>query len=85
VEGRAGIQVKRHLQCTYTTWEDKAEEPVRTPRKRRNARPALRLPSTHRVNEQVVITTYQTLCLDFVIKDPHVDVDDEARWLVEHG
>ncbi|KAI0290312.1 SNF2 family N-terminal domain-containing protein [Russula brevipes] len=35
--------------------------------------------------KDVIITTYQTLCLDFVIKDPHVDVDDEARWLIEHG
>ncbi|KAI0255631.1 SNF2 family N-terminal domain-containing protein [Lactifluus subvellereus] len=33
----------------------------------------------------VIITTYQTLNLDFVIKDPNVDVDQEAEWLAEHG
>ncbi|KAH9985885.1 SNF2 family N-terminal domain-containing protein [Russula compacta] len=35
--------------------------------------------------KDVIITTYQTLCLDFIIKDPHVDADEEAEWLMEHG
>ncbi|KAH9958710.1 SNF2 family N-terminal domain-containing protein [Russula dissimulans] len=33
----------------------------------------------------IIITTYQTLCLDFVIKDPYVTADDEAQWLIEYG
>jgi hypothetical protein len=37
------------------------------------------------MNGQVIITTYQTLVLDFVIKDPNVDIDEEAEWLAEHG
>jgi hypothetical protein len=41
------------------------------------------LPS-HSMHEQVIITTYQTLCLDFVIKGA-VDPEDEARWLAEYG
>jgi hypothetical protein len=41
--------------------------------------------SFHHVNEQVIITTYQTLCLDFVIKDPYVEPEEEARYLTEHG
>ncbi|KAI9457065.1 SNF2 family N-terminal domain-containing protein [Russula earlei] len=35
--------------------------------------------------KDIIITTYQTLCLDFVIKDPHVEPDDEAQWLTQHG
>ncbi|KAH9990105.1 SNF2 family N-terminal domain-containing protein [Russula vinacea] len=35
--------------------------------------------------KDVIITTYQTLCLDFVIKDPYVEPEDEARYLAEQG
>ncbi|KAN0118821.1 SNF2 family N-terminal domain containing protein [Russula decolorans] len=35
--------------------------------------------------KDVIITTYQTLCLDFVIKDPYVEPEEEARYLAEHG
>jgi hypothetical protein len=37
------------------------------------------------MNGQIIITTYQTLVLDFIIKDPNVDPDQEAEWLAEHG
>ncbi|KAI0270502.1 P-loop containing nucleoside triphosphate hydrolase protein [Gloeopeniophorella convolvens] len=35
--------------------------------------------------KDVIITTYQMLVLDFVVKDPNIDVDEEAEWLIEHG
>ncbi|KAF8263933.1 SNF2 family N-terminal domain-containing protein [Lactarius quietus] len=35
--------------------------------------------------KDVIITTYQTLVLDFVIKDPNIDPEDEVEWLIEHG
>lgn len=41
--------------------------------------------SSHRANGQIIITTYHTLVLDFVIKDPNVDPEDEAEWLIENG
>jgi SNF2 family DNA or RNA helicase len=33
----------------------------------------------------IIITTYHTLVLDFVIKDPNVDPEQEIEWLAEHG
>jgi hypothetical protein len=34
---------------------------------------------------QIIITTYHTLVLDFVIKDPNVDPEQEIEWLIDHG
>lgn len=34
---------------------------------------------------QVIITTYQTLNLEFVIKDPDVEEDEHLKWLQQYG
>ncbi|KAI0061315.1 hypothetical protein BV25DRAFT_1826795 [Artomyces pyxidatus] len=36
-------------------------------------------------SQDVIITTYQTLNLDFTIKDPDIEPDEAVEYLIEHG